>query len=1513
VLGQDRTIIASNGGQVALGGAISVASIQLSGAGSAIDARNVTSLFNTTVTTTGLPLVFPAVTKLTDVNLNAIAGGVLEFPQLATIDGGGARTMKADGKDGLGNGSRIDLSQATVLGQDRTIIASNGGQVALGGAISVASIQLSGAGSAIDFTAVTRLANTTVTAKDGGTVILPSDTAVVLANTVNINTSGTPVGKVINRAKLTALGTVTITGEFINEGELNPVSGGVFDFNGDLRLDAGGVVTGDSSGRVQIAGRLLGNAQDSGVNLSQAVIRFDGGTAAAPQLVEVMSQDRRASTLGFASSFAMRVLQITGGSTVRLVDSSDNALGTAGEAIYVETISVPPGTTLDLNGKLVYAANKTLGGTILNGEILDVNAPAGTLQLKVGSLITNENRGNVTVTVTRTAGSEGPVSVQLVTADGTARGGEHFGSVVRTVSFADGETTEKTVQIPIFDDSDADPDRTFTVALANPSVGAAIGKQRSATVTIYDDDVPPAITLENAVVAVEENAGRVSFVVTRTGSRGAPASVNFSFVNGTAVEGVDFDAAPGTLNFAIGETTKVISFDVLRRAGAQDARNFTVQLSRTDTDLGEKPSTSVTISDVAAGTITPGKPLTLVEGDNDRVVVAVSKGSVDREQLVVIRKDGEIVIPVLDLSENTTLNGAAISVREIVAAPPAPPAAARLSTFAFFAPPPATISANIGIRIGTVLLPETRDGVTLYVQGDVTQIVLTEASNVKKIVVDSFGEFQEDFPSITEPGLKVPAGYNKPIALVVNNDIEGATVVLPGKVTEFTVKGAVNDSTIQLGNQLAEFEIGSATRSTFQIGAPVALIDVLGAVTGSVFDVSSRVGSLRIAGDVQATDFLFARGGTSLVIKGQAAHSSVIVGAALNTLWISGESEDFGVNLPELPRPGDVATGEVGKVVIGGGASLLTASAAISQIVVGGMLENTTLVFPERVAAFVAESLSDTTLDFLNGAGAVTILGSVDDSQIRSNSTFGAVKIGDHLTGSVISALGVASPATAAKAQAIGSVSVSGRVERSTILAGFENGTAKNADVQIGTVTVGGDWIASSIGAGVNPGTDAEFGTTDDAAIAASATYRDLPTIPSRIGAIAIKGMVLGTFGGSDDFGFAAQQVGAFTVGATKFPLTNGADNLPVGVTGDVRVRELGGVAVATPAVRGLEISTDKRTATFTDVDGDLVTVKTSVGAFDTGQFGFGSASVVGGTPLHVLDIHDAPQFAGATLTITAARSAAGGDGWVNVGFLKARDGSTGIDLAKVVIDGDLGQIDVGDGNAAKPALGALSVYSMGRFGLGTQGAGGSLQSDLAGGVSAVAVANDLIGAQLRITGGAVGSMKVLGDLSRAALTTDATIGVLSVSGSVIASEISALGPQSGANKLAIAGITIAGNLDRSQILAGTDAAGRIGNPDAAIGAIKIGRDFIASTIAAAVDKRLGGFGNTDDRLFPGGTAAIAKIAAVVIEGTARSGAVLAEEIVAERVADVAAPLRKGPGNDDLEVEGVRFREVPGA
>ena len=148
-------------------------------------------------------------------------------------------------------------------------------------------------------------------------------------------------------------------------------------------------------------------------------------------------------------------------------------------------------------------------GTIVN----DDSSQAGTFAFSAGSYSANENGGQATVTVSRTGGSNGAVSVQYATSNGTAVVGSDYTSATGTLNWADGDTASKTFVVPINNDSLDEADETINLTLTNPTGGAALGSPASATLTIADDDPAPKVSIDDVSLA-EGNSGTTSFAFT---------------------------------------------------------------------------------------------------------------------------------------------------------------------------------------------------------------------------------------------------------------------------------------------------------------------------------------------------------------------------------------------------------------------------------------------------------------------------------------------------------------------------------------------------------------------------------------------------------------------------------------------------------------------------------------------------------------------------------------------------------------------------------------------------------------------------------------------------------------------------------------------------------------------------------------------------------------------------------------------------------------------------------------
>ncbi len=152
-----------------------------------------------------------------------------------------------------------------------------------------------------------------------------------------------------------------------------------------------------------------------------------------------------------------------------------------------------------------------------------------------------------------------------------------------TVSFGIGETS-KTITIEVAGDASVESDEGFTVTLSSPSTGLVLGTA-SATGSIINDDASVSLAATSATKA-EGQSGTTSytFTATRSGDTSvthtAAWSVTGSGTNPAVAADFVGNALPsGTVTFGIGETSKVITIDVLGDASVENIEGFTVTLS----------------------------------------------------------------------------------------------------------------------------------------------------------------------------------------------------------------------------------------------------------------------------------------------------------------------------------------------------------------------------------------------------------------------------------------------------------------------------------------------------------------------------------------------------------------------------------------------------------------------------------------------------------------------------------------------------------------------------------------------------------------------------------------------------------------------------------------------------------------------------------------------------------------------------------------------------------------------
>jgi hypothetical protein len=241
---------------------------------------------------------------------------------------------------------------------------------------------------------------------------------------------------------------------------------------------------------------------------------------------------------------------------------------------------------------------KTAVIPIINDALAEPGNPPpggaqGTVQLKAMAPSVAEGAGSVSIAVTRTGGSTGAVSVAVSTESDTAISGEDFTAVDTTLQFADGDTADKIVVIPLLDDAIPEGTESFKVNL----VSAANPFATPLTVTIADDDLPGTIELSSGTYSVGEGGGSITISVTRSGGSSGAASVTLSTRDGSALAAQDYDATTATVSFAAGDSNpKTAVIPIINDALAEPDETFEVELSNASgASLGTTSTATITI------------------------------------------------------------------------------------------------------------------------------------------------------------------------------------------------------------------------------------------------------------------------------------------------------------------------------------------------------------------------------------------------------------------------------------------------------------------------------------------------------------------------------------------------------------------------------------------------------------------------------------------------------------------------------------------------------------------------------------------------------------------------------------------------------------------------------------------------------------------------------------------------------------------------------------------------------
>ncbi|MBQ0785836.1 MAG: hypothetical protein KBT66_16560, partial [Amphritea sp.] len=286
-----------------------------------------------------------------------------------------------------------------------------------------------------------------------------------------------------------------------------------------------------------------------------------------------------------------------------------------------EIIEADEGFSIQLSG--------ASGGT----EIL-INDVSGVIRnddasfaLQPGSTVQEGDSGTTTIslTVLRSGDLSGTDTVNFDVSDalsGASVSADDFvGGVYPTGTLTFNPTdTSQTIEIAVQGDAVLETDEGLTVTLATPSAGSTITTSQTSVVVTNDDD-----SLAIAATSADNNEGDTSsdftFTVTRTGNLTKTTSVNWNVVGsgGAPVVAADFVGGTlpsGSLSFALGETSKVITVSVLGDLLQENDESFNVNLSNASagTELATETAAGI-IRDNDTGLLIAATSVDLIEGD----------------------------------------------------------------------------------------------------------------------------------------------------------------------------------------------------------------------------------------------------------------------------------------------------------------------------------------------------------------------------------------------------------------------------------------------------------------------------------------------------------------------------------------------------------------------------------------------------------------------------------------------------------------------------------------------------------------------------------------------------------------------------------------------------------------------------------------------------------------------------------------------------------------------------------
>ncbi len=311
-------------------------------------------------------------------------------------------------------------------------------------------------------------------------------------------------------------------------------------------------------------------------------------------------------------------------------DAGDNAS---------KTLKVPISTDFLVEGDETFTVELSASGSLPNGVVFFNSTAilssivtiegAGSARVSISPATQNvaEDAGTASLTVSLDTASPdtavgNDVTLSWRTDDDTAVSpGDYTAQAATEITFDAGDAADKTLTVPIIDDSLVEEDESFTVTLSSSSLPTGVSlRNTTSTVTLTDNDTAPTGIILTVDPTSAAEGTTTAVTVTAAFPDGSPALTTATEVSvtvgaGTATGGgTDFDDVAGFTLTIPAEDTSVTSesFD----------------LKTTEDELFEGPET-VQVSGTADGfTVTPAE---IAITDDDAPVISIAAQSVNED------------------------------------------------------------------------------------------------------------------------------------------------------------------------------------------------------------------------------------------------------------------------------------------------------------------------------------------------------------------------------------------------------------------------------------------------------------------------------------------------------------------------------------------------------------------------------------------------------------------------------------------------------------------------------------------------------------------------------------------------------------------------------------------------------------------------------------------------------------------------------------------------------------------